>query len=82
MVAHRTSPTNVGMGMLADLAAYDLGYLAAAALLERTARTLHTLGKLPRHRGQFSLNWYDTHTLQPIEPRYVSSVDSGNLWVL
>ena len=79
MVAHRTSPTNIGMGLLADLAAHDLGYVSTAALLARTGRTLHTLGQLERHRGHF-FNWYDTHTLQPAEPRYVSSVDSGNLW--
>ena len=79
MVAHRTSPTNIGMGLLADLAAHDLGYVSTAALLERTGRTLHTLDQLERHRGHF-FNWYDTRTLQPAEPRYVSSVDSGNLW--
>jgi hypothetical protein len=79
MVAHRTSPTNIGMGLLADLAASDLGYLPASGLLHRCERTFHTLGRLDRYRGHF-YNWYDTRTLKPIEPPYVSSVDSGNLW--
>jgi len=77
-VARRTSPTNIGLGLLAGLAAYDFGYLGAGRVLERTAATLATLGLLERYRGHF-LNWYDTETLQPLHPRYVSSVDSGNL---
>jgi hypothetical protein len=78
-IASRTSPTNIGMGLLADLAAHDFGYLPAAELLRRTDRTLRTMTQLERHRGHFC-NWYDTRTLEPLEPRYVSSVDSGNLW--
>jgi len=77
-VASRTSPTNIGMGLLADLAAYDFGYLSAGEFLERVQNTLTTLEKLERFRGHF-FNWYDTHTLQPLHPQYVSSVDSGNL---
>lgn len=78
VVARRTSPTNVGLSLLANLSAYDLGYLQAGALIERTRLALATLETLPRHRGHF-YNWYDTHTLQPLPPRYVSTVDSGNL---
>ena len=78
-VAARTSPTNIGMGLLSGLAAYDLGYLPGTALIERTRGALHTMLRLERCRGHF-YNWYDTRTLRPIEPRYVSSVDSGNLW--
>ena len=78
-VALRTSPTNIGMGLLANLAACDMGYLPPSAMLDRTARTLRTMLHLEQHRGHF-YNWYDIHTLQPVEPRYVSSVDSGNLW--
>jgi cellobiose phosphorylase len=78
-VAPRTSPTNLGLGLLADLAACDLGYLSATGLIQRTGRTLQTMTRLDRHRGHF-YNWYDTRTLQAAEPRYVSSVDSGNLW--
>ncbi len=77
-VAHRTSPTNMGLALLADLSAYDFGYLAAGPLLERTARTLGTMASLERHRGHF-YNWYDTRSLQPLPPLYVSTVDSGNL---
>lgn len=78
VVANRTSPTNIGLALLANLAAYDLGYLAVSGVITRVADTLATLETLPRHRGHF-YNWYDTHTLVPLPPRYVSSVDSGNL---
>ncbi|MBD3894739.1 cyclic beta 1-2 glucan synthetase [Halomonas sp. ML-15] len=77
-VAHRTSPTNIGMALLANLSAYDFGYLSAADLIRRSEQTLGTLSVLPRYRGHF-YNWYDTETLQPLPPHYVSSVDSGNL---
>ena len=66
------------MSLLSTLAAHDLGYLTTADLLERLDRTLNTLEGLERFRGHF-LNWYDTITLAPLHPRYVSSVDSGNL---
>ncbi|HEV2607682.1 MAG TPA: glucoamylase family protein, partial [Xanthomonadaceae bacterium] len=78
MVAHRTSPTNIGLSLLANLAAHDFGYATTATLLERSAATLETLSSLDRHRGHF-YNWYDTQTLKPLTPRYVSTVDSGNL---
>ncbi len=78
IVASRTSPTNIGMALLADLAAYDFGYCSGMRLLERTCRTLGTLSQLERYRGHF-YNWYDTRTLTPLHPRYVSTVDSGNL---
>jgi cyclic beta-1,2-glucan synthetase len=77
-VAHRTSPTNIGMALLANLSAYDFGYIPTGQLVERTANTLRTLDSLERHRGHF-YNWYDTQTLQPLLPLYVSTVDSGNL---
>ncbi len=77
-VATRTSPTNIGMGLLANLAAYDFGYCPAAEVVRRTGQTLETLGRLERHRGHF-YNWYDTRSLAPLPPRYVSTVDSGNL---
>lgn len=78
VVAHRTSPTNIGIALLSNLAAYDFGFISTRRLLDRTANTLRTLENLERYRGHF-LNWYDTQTLQPLMPRYVSSVDSGNL---
>ena len=77
-VAHRTSPTNIGLLLTSTLAAYDLGYLDQRTLVIRLATTLETLSQLERFRGHF-LNWYDTVTLQPLNPRYVSTVDSGNL---
>ncbi len=77
-IAHRTSPTNMGLALLANLSAYDFGYLPAGRLVERTANTLRTMDGLERHRGHF-YNWYDTQTLQPLSPRYISTVDSGNL---
>ncbi len=77
-LAQRTSPTNMGLGLLANLSAYDFGYIPAGALLERTANALHTMEALERHRGHF-YNWYDTQSLKPLRPTYVSTVDSGNL---
>ncbi|MDX9989607.1 GH36-type glycosyl hydrolase domain-containing protein [Thiothrix unzii] len=77
-VAHRTSPTNMGMALLANLSAYDFGYLPLGGLIERTANTLRTMERLERYHGHF-YNWYDTQSLQPLLPMYVSTVDSGNL---
>ncbi len=79
LVASRTSPTNIGMGLLSALAAYDFGYVSGTGLVEQADKTLATVGRLERWRGHL-YNWYDTRTLRPLEPRYVSSVDSGNLW--
>ena len=78
VVAHRTSPTNLGLALLANLAAYDFGYLPVPKLLERSERTLTAMARMERYRGHF-YNWYDTRTAQPLAPRYVSMVDSGNL---
>ncbi len=77
-LAHRTSPTNIGLALLANLAAWDFGYLDCAGVIERTRRTFATLDKLARYRGHF-YNWYDTTSLEPLRPMYVSTVDSGNL---
>ncbi|MGC1331825.1 glucoamylase family protein, partial [Pseudomonas sp.] len=77
-VAHRTSPTNMGMALLSHLAAHDFGYLSSTRLLQRLGLMLTTLEGLERYRGHF-YNWYDTQTLQPLAPLYVSTVDSGNL---
>jgi cellobiose phosphorylase len=78
VVAHRTSPTNMGLSLLANLAAYDFGYLPAGRLIQRTASALQTMKSLERYRGHF-FNWYDTQSLKPLQPIYISSVDSGNL---
>jgi cyclic beta-1,2-glucan synthetase len=77
-VGHRTSPTNMGLALLANLAAHDFGYIGTGRLLDRTARALQTMQELERHRGHF-YNWYDTRSLSPLPPLYVSTVDSGNL---
>jgi len=77
-IAHRTSPTNMGIALLAGLAARDFGYLGTGQLLARTDAALKTMQGLKRYRGHF-FNWYDTRTLQPLRPHYVSTVDSGNL---
>ncbi|OQX28118.1 MAG: cyclic beta 1-2 glucan synthetase [Desulfobacteraceae bacterium IS3] len=77
-VAHRTSPTNMGLALLSNLSAYDFGYISAGQLIDRTAKALRTMDSLERYRGHF-YNWYDTESLKPLLPKYVSSVDSGNL---
>jgi cyclic beta-1,2-glucan synthetase len=77
-IAHRVSPTNVGLYMASALAARDFGYVGIHDLAERWERTLATLAQLDRLHGHF-FNWYDTLTLQALFPRYVSTVDSGNL---
>lgn len=78
VLAHRTSPTNIGMSLIANLAAYDFGFITVGQLLDRSGNTLRTMGTLERFQGHF-LNWYDTQSLQPLYPKYVSTVDSGNL---
>lgn len=77
-VAHRTSPTNIGLSLLANLTAWDFGYLSGGEVLQRVSLTLDTLDKMEHYRGHL-YNWYDTRTLAPLSPRYVSSVDSGNM---
>ena len=78
VVAHRTSPTNTGLLLLSTVAAHDFGYVGANELVERLELTLDTIEKLPKFRGHL-FNWYDTKTLEPLAPQYVSTVDSGNL---
>ncbi len=78
VVAHRTSPTNIGLYLLATVAAHDLGWLGTHEMLDRIEPTLQTMGRLEKFRGHLC-NWYETLTLKPLEPKYVSSVDSGNL---
>jgi cyclic beta-1,2-glucan synthetase len=78
VVAHRTSPTNIGLQLASNLAAYDLGYVGVGTLADRTAATLRTVERLEKYRGHL-FNWYETNTLAPLAPGYVSTVDSGNL---
>ena len=76
-VAHRTSPTNIGLMMLSACSAYDLGYIAILDFIYRMEYTFETLDELEKYRGHL-LNWYDTVTRETLSPRYVSTVDSGN----
>ena len=78
VIAHRTSPTNIGLALLANLSAYDFGYIACRTLIERCKNTLDTMAELTQYQGHL-YNWYDTETLMPLAPLYISSVDSGNL---
>jgi cellobiose phosphorylase len=77
-IAHRTSPTDIGLALLSTLAARDFGYLSLLRMITRLEETFETLGRLERFRGHL-YNWYDTITLAPLSPLYVSTVDSGNL---
>ncbi len=76
-IAHRTSPTNIGLSMLANLGAYDFGYITAGKMIQRINNVMATLDKMERYRNHL-FNWYDTTSLQPLNPRYISTVDSGN----
>ena len=78
VVAHRTSPTNLGLYLLSAVAARDFGWLGTHDTVDRLAATLATMNKLERFHGHF-YNWYDTRNLRALDPKYVSSVDSGNL---
>ncbi len=80
MVAHRTSPTNIGLYLLVTTCAHRFGWIGTVETTNRLEATLATLATLPRHRGHF-LNWYDTLSAQALLPMYVSTVDSGNLCV-
>src|ERR1017187_1614256 len=78
MLAHRTSPTNLGLYLLSVIAANDFGWAGTHETVERLDATLASMNRLELFRGHF-YNWYGTRDLRPLEPRYVSSVDSGNL---
>ena len=77
-IAHRTSPTNIGLYLLSVVSARDFGWIGATQAIERLEATLTTMARMPRFRGHF-YNWYDTRDLKALEPKYISSVDSGNL---
>ena len=78
ILAHRTSPTNMGLYLLSAVSARDFGWEGTIQILERLEAAFATMGRLQQYRGHF-YNWYDTRDLRPLDPRYVSSVDSGNL---
>ncbi|MGH6875857.1 MAG: glycosyl transferase, partial [Rhizomicrobium sp.] len=78
VVAHRTSPTNIGLYLLSVVAARDFGWHGTLDAVDRLETTFAAMGRLDRFRGHF-YNWYDTKDLRALDPRYISSVDSGNL---
>ncbi len=77
-IAHRTSPTNIGLSLLSNLTASGFGYITLDQLIERTKNTFETMQKMDKYHGHF-YNWYDTESLNPLPPKYISTVDSGNL---
>jgi cyclic beta-1,2-glucan synthetase len=78
VVANRTSPTNIGVYLLSIVSARDFGWISMADAVERMEATLSTIERMERSRGHL-YNWYDTKTLLPLHPLYISAVDSGNL---
>jgi cyclic beta-1,2-glucan glucanotransferase len=78
VLAHRTSPTNLGLYLLSAIAAHDFGWIGKHETVDRLEATLETMNRLELFRGHF-YNWYETRNLRPLDPKYVSSVDSGNL---
>jgi cyclic beta-1,2-glucan synthetase len=78
IISHRTSPTNIGMMFLSNLTAWDFGYIGPTEFASRVLASIDSLAKLEHYRGHI-FNWYNTQTLEVLQPRYVSTVDSGNL---
>ncbi|MDH4468950.1 MAG: glucoamylase family protein [Bacteriovoracaceae bacterium] len=77
IIAHRTSPTNIGLQLLATISAYDFKFITGPDLIDRLEKVFDTLKELPKLKGHL-YNWYDTKTLTPLNPLYISTVDSGN----
>ena len=77
-LAHRTSPTNIGLSLLASLNACEFGYITTSMFIDRTGKTIKSMQEMERYNGHF-YNWYNTETLEPLTPKYISTVDSGNL---
>ncbi|SIQ69987.1 cyclic beta-1,2-glucan synthetase [Rhizobium sp. RU35A] len=78
IVAKRTSPTNIGVYLLSTVSARHFGWISFQETLDRLENTIATVEKMDKYRGHL-FNWYHTDTLQTLGPRYVSTVDSGNL---
>ncbi len=78
VVAHRTSPTNIGLYLLSAVAARDFGWAGTTETVDRLEAAFRSMLKLPRFKGHF-FNWYETRNLRALDPTYVSTVDSGNL---
>ncbi|WP_206155038.1 GH36-type glycosyl hydrolase domain-containing protein, partial [Clostridium muellerianum] len=77
-VAHRTSPTNIGMGLTSNIVAVDFGYIGILEFQQRMDKIVSNMESLEKFKGHF-YNWYDTETKNPLYPKYISTVDSGNL---
>ncbi len=77
-IAHRTSPTNIGLYLLSVACAREFGWIGTGQAIDRLEATLATVGRMQHMRGHL-FNWYDTRDLRALEPRYISTVDSGNL---
>lgn len=78
VVAHRTSPTNIGLMLLSTVSAWEMGHVGLLELMLRVSDAFDSMDELERYRGHL-LNWYNTSDLSTLKPRYVSTVDSGNL---
>ncbi len=78
VIAHRTSPTNLGLYLLSTIASHDFGWMGVHDTAQKLNTTLNIMNRLERFRGHY-YNWYDTHDLRPLDPKYISTVDSGNL---
>jgi len=76
--APRTSPTNIGLALLSNLAAEDLGFISRSTMLKKISQTVDTINKMPKWNGHI-YNWYNTNTMEPLQPIYISTVDSGNM---
>ncbi|MBL0370522.1 protein ndvB [Rhizobium sp. KVB221] len=77
-VAHRTSPTNIGLYLISTITARDMGWISFNEAIERVEQTIATVERMDKHKGHL-FNWYDTKSMATLSPRYISSVDSGNL---
>ena len=77
-VAYRTSPTNIGLGLLSVISAFDLGFIEYEECVDTIGKMLETIDKLQKWNGHL-YNWYNTKTLEPLNPKFISTVDSGNL---
>ena len=76
-IAYRTSPTNIGLSLLSAVSAYDIGYINVIELINHVSHIINSTRKLEKYKGLL-FNWYDTRSMVPLYPRYVSSVDCGN----
>ncbi|MGI5976095.1 MAG: GH36-type glycosyl hydrolase domain-containing protein [Candidatus Limivicinus sp.] len=78
-LARRSSPTNIGLYLASNIAAAELGFISESEAAKRTKNTLSVLERMPRFMGHF-YNWYDTRSLRPLMPPFISTVDSGNMY--